>query len=49
MILFGVKFYGYDKSVIRMAGNFIIPINEGKTTVTAEWLGMTTEFIVYVS
>ena len=49
MILFGVKFYGYDKSVIRMAGNFIIPINEGRTTVTAEWLGMTTEFIVYVS
>lgn len=48
-ILLGVDFYGYDKSVIRMLGNVIIPISSGETRVTAEWLGMTTEFVVVVS
>ena len=45
-ILAGVKYSGYDTSLIRIIGNRVIALGTGTTRVTAEWNGYTCDFIV---
>lgn len=43
-----VRYYDYDKNVVKMVGNQVIPVGVGETYVTAQWNGMTTTFFVVV-
>ncbi len=45
-ILAGVKYSGYDTSLIRIIGNSVIALATGTTRVTAEWNGHTCSFVV---
>ncbi len=45
-VLSGVKYSGYDTSLIRFIGNRVIALGTGTTRVTAEWNGYTCDFIV---
>ena len=47
-LLTGAKFYGYDKSVVRIVGGLMIPVGEGSTRVFLKWHGMTGDFLVNV-
>ena len=38
----------YDKNIVRIVCNRIIPVGAGSTFVTAQWQGMTTTFLVNV-
>ena len=42
----GVKFDGYDTSIIKMVGRCIIVVGKGTTRVTAHWQGFSCEFVV---
>jgi len=45
-LLAGVKYSGYDKSLIRIVGNTVTATGTGKTRVTATWNGYSCDFIV---
>ena len=45
-LLFGVKYGGYDESLIKIVGNRVYARGTGTTRVTAEWNGYTCDFIV---
>ena len=45
-VLAGVKYSGYDTSLIRIIGNTVFALGTGTTRVTAEWNGYTCDFIV---
>lgn len=45
-VLSGVKYSGYDTSLIRIDGNCVVALGSGSTRVTAEWNGYTCDFIV---
>ena len=47
-VLLGTKFYGYDRSVIRIVGGRIYPVGEGSTRVFINWHGLTGDFLVNV-
>ncbi|MBR0112452.1 MAG: hypothetical protein IJM02_01785 [Clostridia bacterium] len=47
-VLSGVKFDGYDESVIKMNGSRMIPVSPGTTRVYISWHGFTGEFTVHV-
>ena len=40
-VLLGTRYYGYDRSVIRMIGGMMIPVGEGTTHVFLNWHGIT--------
>lgn len=44
----GVRFEGYDKSVIRIVGSRIYPVGAGTTRVTLRWCGLSGDFVVHV-
>ena len=46
-ILFGVRFDGYDKSIIRIVGSRIFAVGNGVTRVRLHWHGYTGDFMVY--
>ena len=45
-VLAGVKYSGYDSSVIRFIGSTVIAVGTGTTRVTAEWNGYSCDFVV---
>lgn len=45
-VLAGVRYSGYDKSLIRVIGNRVFALGTGSTRVTASWNGYTCDFIV---
>ena len=47
-VLLGTRFYGYDKSVIRIVGGRMYPVGEGTTRVFLNWHGMRGDFLVHV-
>lgn len=47
-VLFGTRFYGYDRSVITIVGGRIYPVGAGSTRVYLNWHGMTGDFLVNV-
>lgn len=47
-VLLGTRFYGYDKSVIRIVGGLMVPVGEGTTRVFLDWNGMRGDFLVNV-
>ena len=47
-VLTDTRFYGYDKSVIRIVGGRMYPVGEGSTRVFLDWHGMTGDFLVNV-
>ncbi len=47
-VIAGTKFYGYDKSVIRIVGGRIFPVGEGSTRVFLNWHGITGDCLVNV-
>lgn len=47
-VLLGTRFYGYDKSVIRMVGGLMIPVGEGSTRVFLDWHGNKADCLVTV-
>ena len=48
-VLTGVRFDGYDESVIKMIGSRVIPVAPGETRVWAHWGGFTSSFVVHVT
>ena len=48
-LLTGVRFDGYDKSVVRIVGTRIIPAASGETRVWVHWRGFTSSFVVHVN
>ena len=47
-VLLGTRFYGYDKSIIRIVGGRMYPVGEGTTRVFLNWHGMRGDFQVHV-
>ncbi len=47
-VLIGTRFYGYDKSVIRIVGGVMIPVSEGSTRVFLNWNGNISSCLVNV-
>jgi len=47
-VLIGTRFYGYDKSVIRIVGGVMIPVAEGSTRVFLNWNGNISSCLVNV-
>ena len=47
-VLAGTRFYGYDKSVIRIVGGMMIPVGEGTTRVFLDWNGIRSDCLVHV-
>ncbi len=47
-VLLGTRFYGYDKSVIRIVGGRMYPVGEGSTRVFLDWHGMKADCLVNV-
>ena len=47
-VLSGTRFYGYDKTVIRMVGGMMFPVGEGTTRVFLEWNGIRSDCLVHV-
>ena len=47
-VLAGTRFYGYDKSVIRMVGGMMFPVGEGTTRVFLDWNGIRSDCLVHV-
>ncbi|MBQ5969099.1 MAG: hypothetical protein IJL52_03170 [Clostridia bacterium] len=47
-VLAGTRFYGYDRSVIRIVGGRMFPVGEGSTRVFFNWNGMRGDFLVKV-
>lgn len=47
-VLTGTRFYGYDKSVIRMVGGMMFPVGEGSTRVFLDWHGQRSDCLVTV-
>ena len=47
-VLLGTRFYGYDRSVIRMVGGLMIPVGEGTTHVFLNWHGIIADCLVKV-
>lgn len=45
-VLTGVKYSGYDKSLIRIVGNRVYALGSGSARVTAAWNGCTCDFVV---
>lgn len=48
-VLAGTRFYGYDRSVIRMVGCMMIPVGEGTTRVFLNWHGIPADCLVTVA
>ncbi len=48
-VLTGVRFYGYDRSVVRIVGGRLFPVGEGSTRVFICWHGVTDSFLVNVT
>ncbi len=48
-ILTGLRFDGYDSSVIRIVGTRIYPVSPGDARVYVHWHGFTSSFVVHVS
>ena len=46
-ILFGARFDGYDKSVIKISNGKIYAVGNGSTRVNVHWNGLDGEFFVY--
>lgn len=46
-ILFGLKYEGYDTSVIRINGSRITALRPGTTRVTVRWMGFSGDFVVH--
>ncbi len=46
-VIFGARFDGYDKSVIRISGGRIYAVGKGETRVNIHWNGMQGDFFVY--
>ena len=46
-VLFGVKYSGYDASLIRIKGNRVKALGVGTTRVTATWKGYSCDFVVH--
>ena len=47
-VLLGTRFYGYDKSVIRIVGGMMFPVGEGSTRVFLNWNGNISDCLVNV-
>ena len=47
-VLAGTRFYGYDRSVIRMVGGLMVPVGEGSTRVFLDWNGIRSDCLVHV-
>ena len=47
-VLAGTRFYGYDRSVIRMVGGMMFPVGEGTTRVFLDWNGIRSDCLVHV-
>ncbi|MBQ6266703.1 MAG: hypothetical protein IJK64_02905 [Clostridia bacterium] len=47
-LLFGTRFDGYDRSVIRISGGRIYAVGKGSTRVQLHWNGLHGDFFVYV-
>ncbi len=45
-VLAGIRYSGYDPSLIRIVGNRVYACGTGTTRVTAEWNGYTCDFVV---
>ena len=45
-ILAGIRYSGYDRSIIRIVGNTVIAVGTGTTRVNACWNGYTCSFVV---
>ncbi len=45
-ILAGIKYSGYDPSLICIVGSRVFALGAGTTRVTAEWNGYTCDFVV---
>ena len=48
-ILTGLRFDGYDDSVIKIVGSRIIPVSPGETRVRVHWHGFSGDFVVHVT
>ena len=48
-VLYGVRYDGYDKNVIRIVGSRIYPVHPGETRVQIHWHDFSGDFIVRVS
>ena len=47
-ILTGVKYYGYDTSVVKIVGGRLYPVNPGTTRVSLQWHNFWGDFVVNV-
>ncbi len=45
-ILAGIRYFGYDRSIIRIVGNTVFAVGTGTTRVNACWNGYTCSFVV---
>ena len=48
-LLTGVRFDGYDKSIVRVVGGLLIPVSPGTTRVTVHWHNFSDSFVVTVA
>ena len=48
-VLAGIRYSGYDRSLIRIVGNTVFALDTGTTRVTATWNGYTCDFVVHAS
>ena len=48
-LLTGVRFDGYDKSIVRIVGGLLIPVSPGTTRVTVHWHNFSDSFVVTVT
>jgi hypothetical protein len=48
-ILAGVKYYGYDTSVVKIVGGRLYPIHPGTTRVNLQWHNFAGDFVVHVT
>lgn len=48
-LLTGVRFDGYDKSIVRVVGGLLIPVSPGTTRVTVHWYNFSDSFVVTVT
>ena len=48
-VLAGIRYSGYDRSLIRIVGNTVFALGTGTTRVTATWNGYTCDFVVHAS
>ncbi len=48
-LLTGVRFDGYDKSIVRIVGGLLIPVSPGTPRVTVHWHNFSDSFVVTVT